>query len=70
MITQSEIIAANRASAEREAQPDWAKEERRVELGAEQILRPAPKHPLSLRENTKEDFLSEIVAENIKASRQ
>jgi hypothetical protein len=70
MTTQSEIIAANRASAEREAQPDWAKEDRRIEFGAERLLCPAPKRSLYFRENTKEDFLSEIVAENVKASRQ
>ena len=49
---------------------DWAKEQRRVELGAEQMLRPAPKHPLYFRDDTKEDFLREIEAENVKQSRQ
>lgn len=48
---------------------DWAKERQFIELGAEQKLRPAPKHPLYFPEDTTADHLAEIVRENVEASR-
>ena len=47
---------------------DWAKERQFIELGAEQKLRPAPHRPQYFPEDTKEDFLSEIIAESAKAA--
>jgi hypothetical protein len=49
---------------------DWQKDRAVQELGAEQMLRPAPKHPLYFKDDTKEEFLREIEAENVKASQQ
>jgi hypothetical protein len=36
-MTQTEIVVANRATEESQ---DWAKEERRIEMGAREILSP------------------------------
>jgi hypothetical protein len=47
---------------------DWAKERAFIELGAEKMLRPAPRHPLYFPEDTAEDHLAEVVADNGKAA--
>jgi len=47
---------------------DWAKERQFIEMGVERMLKPAPHRHQSPRDNTKEDFLAEIVAENVKAT--
>jgi hypothetical protein len=49
---------------------DWQKDRAAQELGAEQVLRPAPHPSLHFRDDTAADFLREIEAENVKASRQ
>jgi hypothetical protein len=69
MITQDEINELNCASAEREAREDWAKEQRRVELRTEERFGSRPARPHYFPETTKEDILSAIEADNLKASR-
>lgn len=68
MTSQEEINALNRASADREAREDWAKEERRVEIIAEERFGSRPARPLYFRDNAKEDLLAEIIRENVEAS--
>ena len=68
-MTQEQIIAANKATAD---DKDWVKEERRIELGAAQMMKPAPHrkhydHEPTSKENTAE-HLAAIVAANIKAT--
>jgi hypothetical protein len=68
-MNQDEIIAANKLTAD---EHDWQKEQRRIEMGAEQKLRPAPHHPLYFPEEspreTRDKELQSIVEQNIKAS--
>ena len=51
---------------------DWAKERQFIELGAEQMLRPAPHNPLYFPEEspreTRDKELQSIVGQNIEAS--
>jgi hypothetical protein len=44
---------------------DWAKERQFMELGAEQMLKPAPHRAQFDRETDKEDILSAIERENV-----
>ena len=70
-MNQSEIIAANRASEAEQVERDERNEVLKAEMRADELLsRPAPKHFLSFQDDTKEDFLREIEAENVKQSRQ
>jgi hypothetical protein len=70
-MNQSEINAANCASAEREAQESWTKEQQIEALRVEEQFGHKPRRPLYHREHMdKQEFLAEIVAANIKASRQ
>jgi hypothetical protein len=63
---QSDIIAANRVTADPQ---DWHKEKRRIELGAQEMLKPRS-HSLYLREQTfKENTaeqLHDIQRDNLK----
>jgi hypothetical protein len=47
---------------------DWNAEQRRIEMGAERLLRPAPHKFSPFPENTKEDFLGEIERTNVESS--
>lgn len=49
---------------------DYAKERQFMEMGAERMLKPAPKRPQFHRETEKEEVLSAIEAENVSTSRQ
>jgi hypothetical protein len=53
---------------------DFAKERQFIELGAEQMLRPAPPHPLYFPEEspreTRDNELNRIQAENVRASNE
>ena len=65
-MNQQEIIVANKATAH---ETDWVKEERLIELRAEELLAPAPKRPHYYRENYPGEELSEVERENVEASR-
>jgi hypothetical protein len=68
-MTNEQIIAANRASAAEQVKQDERNEVLKAEMRADELLsRPAPKRILYFPENTKEDFLAEIVAENVEES--
>jgi len=65
-MTNEEIVAANKLTAQ---DNDWAKEQRRIEMGTEQNLK-GPRHrPLYSPENpdTKNEVLQQIIKENIQA---
>jgi hypothetical protein len=69
MITQEDIIAANRASAADQVEQDERNEALKAEMRADGLVnRPAPHHPRYFRENAKEEFLAEIVKENLNQS--
>lgn len=68
--SQSHIIAENAKNAARDAH-DWVKEERRIELGVEQMAKPPHRssyvHEPTGRESTMEQ-LADIQADNVKAT--
>lgn len=67
-MTQSEIIAANRATADPQ---DWQKEDRRIELGAQEMLKPRSHSPYlreqTFKENTAEQLL-DTQRENVESN--
>ena len=66
MITQSEIIAANRASALEQLEQDERNRDAKADMMADRLVSGhPPRRPLYFKEDTKEDFLSEIERENI-----
>ena len=65
---QEQIIPANRASADPE---DWQKEDRRIELGVQEMLKPRSHSPYSREQTFKENSaeqLHDIQRENIRAT--
>lgn len=47
---------------------DWNKDRQAQDLGTEEQFGHRPARPRYFREDTKEDFLQEIAAENVRAS--
>ena len=69
-MTNEEIIATNGASALEAELEREHKDSQLAELRASEFLQKASRHrPLYSQEDTKEDFLAEIVAENVKSAR-
>jgi hypothetical protein len=66
----SDINAANRASALEQLEQDERNEQTKVYMRADEVMQGSPARPRYFLEDTTEDFLSEIVAENVKASRK
>jgi hypothetical protein len=66
---QSELDAANRASALEQLAQDERNELAKANMKADELMRGPAHTPHYFPENPKEDFLREIVEENIKQSR-
>ncbi|HEY1757933.1 MAG TPA: hypothetical protein VGG72_21365 [Bryobacteraceae bacterium] len=70
-MTHSEINAANRASALEQLEQDERNDGQKADMMADRLVNGhAPRRPLYFRDDTKEDFLSEIVAENVRGSEE
>jgi hypothetical protein len=67
-MTQDEIIEANKRSAQ-DAEHDWAKEERRVEVRTDEQFGYVPGRHIGNPENYPGQELNEIERENVEASR-
>ena len=65
-MTDQEIIAANEAT---DQDNDWTKEQRRIELAAEQMLQRPPRHKFTFigEQSRRHEAVSEIQWDNIRA---
>ena len=69
-MTTNEINAMNRASALEQLVQDERNEQTKAFIAADELMQGRPARPLHFRDNTKEDFLSEIERGNVEASQE
>jgi hypothetical protein len=68
-MNQSEINAANRASALEQLEQNERNEGLKAEMRADELMQGRPARPRYFPEDTKEDILSQIERENINQSK-
>jgi hypothetical protein len=67
-MNQSDINALNRASALEQLEQDERNEGLKADMRADELMQGRPARPRYFPEDTKEEILSQIERENIKAS--